>query len=354
VIPRRVALAGLFNKLGFNKGESFINTNIGHNNRFNFFSLNNFALNAGISAYNRKNNKLSIRLFSEFNYLYNESDTFESILNTRPFLRYSYNTALVGGLALSYLSIFNPKNHPRSENIERYFKFDAELSLLPIATEINRKYAKINLEYKLNTKYKNRIDIAYRAFLGMGVPLFEETSLPFFKQFFAGGSNSMRGWAVRGIGLGGQKLTPLAQNNFNDRTGDVQFETNFEFRHNIARLIPNILFLKGAAFFDVGNVWNLKSSPLTTVDDLTIFKPDLFFKQLGLSAGYGLRFDISYLVIRADFSFRFKRPENSEVNNGWKCPDIGFDDAFRKIFAKEFREWRYENFNFTLGINYPF
>ena len=169
-----------------------------------------------------------------------------------------------------------------------------------------------------------------------------------------GGSNSMRGWPVRGIGLGGQKLTPLPENNFNDRTGDIQFETNVELRHNLTQKIADLLTIKGAAFIDVGNIWNAKSPTLINADASTQFKPKNFVKQVGVSAGYGFRFDISYLIIRTDFSFRFKRPETSDLNNGWKLPDIGFDDAFKKIFSREFRQWRYENFNFTLGINYPF
>ena len=68
----------------------------------------------------------------------------------------------------------------------------------------------------------------------------------------------------------------------------------------------------------------------------------------------GFRFDFTYLILRTDFSFRFKRPETSDVNNGWKAPPISFNDAFPKIFSKKYREWRYENFNFTVGINYPF
>ena len=41
-------------------------------------------------------------------------------------------------------------------------------------------------------------------------------------------------------------------------------------------------------------------------------------------------------------------------NNGWKVPSIGFNDAFGKLFKKEYKEWRYNNMNFTIGISYPF
>jgi hypothetical protein len=83
-----------------------------------------------------------------------------------------------------------------------------------------------------------------------------------------------------------------------------------------------------------------------------------FYKQLGLSAGTGIRFDFSNLILRLDLGFRFKRPEMYYKNAGWKAPDIGFDDFFKKIFTRgsndEYRKWRYENFNFSVGISYPF
>ena len=204
---------------------------------------------------------------------------------------------------------------------------------------------------------KRKTAIAYRAFAGVGIPLFKDTALPFFKQFNGGGSNSMRGWPVRGIGRGAQKLIPYSANNqniFNDRTGDIQLETNIEFRHNIARIVPDLITLKGAAFIDIGNIWNINDPSQNSTNEITKFEFKNLYKQIGLSAGYGFRFDFSYLILRTDFSFRFKRPESSDVNNGWKAPPIGFKDAFQKIFSKNQREWRYENFNFTVGINYPF
>jgi outer membrane protein insertion porin family len=90
------------------------------------------------------------------------------------------------------------------------------------------------------------------------------------------------------------------------------------------------------------------------VEDSAQFKLKNLYKQLGVSAGTGFRLDFNYFILRLDLGFRFKRPELSYVNDGWKVPSIGFDDVFRKLFSKSEREWRYENFNFTIGISYPF
>jgi outer membrane protein insertion porin family len=352
VIPRLLLFQ---NK--FKTGESFINTSFSHNNRLNLFSLNAVSINAGIATTYKPNKKFNARLFTEYNYLYNESQVFIDTLNARPFLRYSYNTAFVGGLAFSITKTFNEKPGVNSESNERFFKINFEESwLMHFAFPKLKEYVKADIEYKYTNKRKNKIDWAFRAYAGIGWALGKDSALPFFKQFSAGGSNSMRGWPVRGIGLGSQPLAPRSASNFNDRTGDFQIELNGEFRHNIARLYKNFITLKGAIFADAGNIWNIKapSSSASGLEDLSQLKAKNFYKELGLSAGYGFRLDFSYLIIRTDFSFRFKRPETSDINNGWKAPNIGFNDGFRKIFGSEFRDWRYENFNFTLGINYPF
>jgi outer membrane protein insertion porin family len=163
----------------------------------------------------------------------------------------------------------------------------------------------------------------------------------------------MRGWPIRGIGRGSQKLIPFVtgQSTFNDRTGDMQIEFNTEFRHDITPIF-SWLKLKGAVFMDWGNIWNIKNSNPTGGIDETQLKN--FYKEIGMATGYGFRFDASYVVLRLDFGFRIKRPETSDVNNGWKIPDVSFDDIFQKILSREYRQWRYENFNFSFGINYPF
>ena len=168
----------------------------------------------------------------------------------------------------------------------------------------------------------------------------------------------MRGWPVRGIGRGSQKLTDYDKNIFNDRTGDIQLEGNFEYRYDIAQIIPNTLILRGALFADLGNVWNVRNSKVFGPDSAQ-FKFKNIYKDLGISAGTGFRLDFNYFVLRFDFGFRFKRPEDRyNGNNGWKVPSLSFNDAFQKIFTRgkndEYRKWRYENFNLTIGIGYSF
>ena len=62
-----------------------------------------------------------------------------------------------------------------------------------------------------------------------------------FERFYAGGSNSVRGYPERGLG---------PEDEFGNHRGDVLFILNTELRFPIYR------FIGGALFLDTGNVWN--------------------------------------------------------------------------------------------------
>jgi outer membrane protein assembly factor BamA len=190
--------------------------------------------------------------------------------------------------------------------------------------------------------------------VGVGLPLSTgDSSLPFFKQYYSGGVNSMRGWPVRGIGPGAKPLAPYNANTLNDRTGDIKLEANGEFRYNIAQNIFNTFNLKGVLFVDAGNVWNFRNTRPGGGDDSLQFNINHLYQQLGVAAGTGFRIDVANIVIRIDLGFRFKHPDIL-ANDGWKAPSIGFDDLFPKLFSREYRQWRYENFNLNIGIGLPF
>lgn len=344
----------------YSQPQTFVNLNTSLINRINLFNLQSANLGYGFTWHTRRNGEFTFKLLNvEFAKLYNQTDSFTKTLEQNPFLKYSFNTALVAGNLNASYSI--SRTNPKFANRQYSFKSNLEESGL-VCQAFNlfekyiRKFIKLDFEYS-HSRSRPKSALIFRSFVGAGVPLFKDTSLPFFKQYFGGGSNSMRGWPVRGIGRGSQPLAPYATSRFNDRTGDLQFETNLEYRYNIAQIIPNTMLLKGALFIDAGNVWNLRNSK-TSGTDSAQFQFKNFWRDLGINAGAGFRLDFNYFVIRLDLGFRFKRPEMAYVKNGWKIPSLSFNDVFQKLFAKgendEYRKWRYENFNFTIGINYPF
>ena len=369
--PRLIfpGIPNAFNKkTEMNNGESFINLGAAYNTRLNLFNLLSVNASFGWTGSNNKNWKWAwTPLNIGFSNLFNQSDSFNRIVAENPFLNYSYNTALVTGMGISFSKTRSNFYHPNSLSKEMSIRFNAEESgltwgLLPVFNKYKRKYIKADVEIKHTIKY-NKTSLAFRGFLGVGVPLLgsdTNRTLPFFKQYFGGGSNSMRAWPVRGIGPGGRPLVPFASNKtiFNDRTGDMQLEMNIEYRYDIAKIIPNTLTLRGAVFTDIGNIWNLRNTKLDGSGDSSQIQLKNLYKQIGVSAGTGLRLDFNYFVLRLDFGFRFKRPELYYHNDGWKNPNIAFDDCLKKIFSRgandEYRKWRYENFNFTIGIGYSF
>ncbi len=366
VFPRLVqpfpGLLHLFSKSFRPKSaESFISTNLSFNNRLDLFNLQSVNLGFGASLLTNKDWKITYRPVNvEFSYLFNQTDSFKTILKNIPFLRYSYNTALIIGMSGGISKIWNRVGLLSTVSRESVLKFNIEESgmtwgAIPLLKKYKRKYIKADVEYRRTLQYK-KTALAMRGFLGMGLAFGSDTTLPFFKQFFGGGSNSMRGWPVRGIGRGSQKLVDYRLNIFNDRTADMQFETNLEYRYDIARIIPNTLTLRGALFTDIGNIWNLRNSNPDGSRDSTQFRLKNFYKELGLAAGTGFRLDFNYFILRFDLGFRFKRPELSNINNGWQAPKISFNDFIPKIIGRSEanRRWRYENFNFTIGISYPF
>ncbi len=361
VFPRLISPFKKLNERRFSSGESFINTNVAFNNRLYLFNTQSFNLGYGWSYVDDHNFRWTFRPVNiEFNYLFNQTDSFSKILDSIPFLRYSYNTALIIGMRAGLSKSYYHQNSLNNISKERSFKINIEESgltwgLIPVANKYKKKYIKTDFEYKYGINYKTT-SLAMRWFTGIGVSIGKETTLPFFKQYFSGGSNGMRGWPIRGIGRGSQTLEPYGLNIFNDRTADLQLETNIEYRYIIARIIPNTLTLRGAVFADIGNIWNLRSSQPDGTLDSTVFKFKNLYREIGMSAGTGFRLDFNYFVLRLDLGFRFKRPERSFINDGWKLPPISFNDALPKLFGRknEYRIWRYENFNFTIGISYPF
>ncbi|MEO8769169.1 MAG: BamA/TamA family outer membrane protein [Ferruginibacter sp.] len=371
-IPRLI-YPGFFNLFNKNKrsgkqipGETFVNTDLSYNNRLNLFNLQSMNLNFGWNRNWHKWNFTFRPFFLGFSNLFNETDSFKRILVENPFLNYSYNTAFVVGTGAGISRSWFNSRHPLSLSKERIIRINEEESGLtwgwiPLLNKFKRRYIKLDAEYKYTVTYPKTV-LAFRLFGGVGVPLLgsdTNRTLPFFKQYYGGGSNSMRGWPVRGIGPGGKPLTPFNSTKvFNDRTGDMQLEANLEYRYDIARIIPNTLTLRGALFVDAGNIWNLRNTKLDGTADTTQFMFKNIYKQLGVSAGTGFRLDFNYLVLRFDLGFRFKRPELYYENDGWKAPPVGFNDVLKKIFSRgpddEYRKWRYENFNFTIGIGYAF
>jgi outer membrane protein assembly factor BamA len=168
------------------------------------------------------------------------------------------------------------------------------------------RFIKPNVEYIRIMKAGNN-DLVARAFLGVGIPIkidtgngFRSEYLPFFKAYSAGGPNSMRGWGLRRLGPG-HSLNYVSD--FPDRFGDIQFETNLEYRFFLFRLFG--FKFNSAVFTDVGNVWFMHRSPNFPGGEFTVTH---FVKDLGIDVGTGVRVDLGFFLIRLDYALKVHNP----------------------------------------------
>ena len=97
------------------------------------------------------------------------------------------------------------------------------------------RFVKLDAEFAHLIRF-HKSSLAFRGFVGVGYE-FNSTrnpdkrnNLPFFKQFFSGGPNSMRAWALRRLGPGSTLKEFAGQSGTPDRYGDIQLEANAEFR----------------------------------------------------------------------------------------------------------------------------
>jgi outer membrane protein assembly factor BamA len=200
------------------------------------------------------------------------------------------------------------------------------------------RFIKVDAEFTRKISFRKSA-IALRAFAGVGyefnstVNPDKKNNLPFFKEYFAGGPNSMRAWALRKLGPG-SAVKDFGLNP--ERYGDVQLEANIEYRFPITNLSG--VKINGAVFTDIGNVWFLKADTANGRKPEEVFNFGRLGKDIAIGAGVGLRIDLSFFVIRFDYSYKVKDPSPAHIShqNKW------------------FYDWNLGNGQFQLGIGYPF
>lgn len=146
----------------------------------------------------------------------------------------------------------------------------------------------------------NKQLIAYRLLAGFGYAYGNSLSLPYEESFFAGGSNDIRAFAARTMAPGGTQ-TWKDPNSTSTQVSDMRLELNVEYRFQFSD------FIKAAVFADAGNIWKLVDDPESTDDDLSVFSSN-FTEQIALGAGFGLRLDFDFFIVRLDLSIPVHNP----------------------------------------------
>jgi outer membrane protein assembly factor BamA len=205
--------------------------------------------------------------------------------------------------------------------LTQFIRFEADL----------RNYHKINTNGLI---WANRINIGY------GYAYGNSTSLPFVRQFFAGGTNDIRAFRARTLGPGTYQVD--LNKTYADQGGDIKLLLTSELRFKIAG--P----LQGALFVDAGNIW-LRKEDLGKPGIPDSARPGSGFKlssalsELAVGTGVGVRIDAQIFVIRLDGAMPIRKPYLAKGNR-WVLDRIDFTS----------KTWRRENFILNIGIGYPF
>jgi outer membrane protein assembly factor BamA len=279
----------------------------------------------------------------------NKSTAFTDLLTSNPFLKKSYEEQFIAGGNYSYT--YN-EQMMTGKKTQYFFHLTSELagtvfSLAKviggekisadnpstILGSIYSQYSKLSVDGRVYYNLKDKNKLALRVFAGVAKPFGNSLILPYSKQFFSGGPNSLRAFQINSVGPGtyNQKTDTLG---ILQLGGDIKLEMNAEYRFGIYR------FFKGALFVDAGNVWLQKSNPSKLGSPFMFSK---FMNEVAVGTGFGLRVDVSFFILRFDLAFPLRKPWLEEGHR-WVADQINFGNS----------AWRRENLVLNVAIGYPF
>ena len=319
------------------KGASIPRTEI--NASYNFqdrpeYTRHIFATSLGYSGTSRK--VFSYQIYPvQVNYvrLNGMDPDFYEALSRNPFMRYSYQNHIDLGLGSVFLYSLE----------DRYIRLALDgsgnlLSLFNGALNSNSDGAKILLNVPYTQYVKTELtlgkswflgrsrknSIAARVLAGVGFAYGNSTALPFEKQFYVGGANSLRGWQARSVGPGSSEMDKTFS--IPSQTGDTKFEANLEYRFGL------FWKLEGALFVDAGNVWTLSGDK----ESAGHFDLNRFRKTIAADWGVGVRVNLNFLVLRVDMGMKVHDPS---LESRWISPS----------------SWLKKNgYAVHFGVGYPF
>lgn len=194
------------------------------------------------------------------------------------------------------------------------------------------EYTRLQSDFRYYRKVGQNSVFANRIMVGLGIPYGNSNQLPYIKQFFSGGNNSIRAFRSRSVGPG-TYAAPKDSGLLSEQPGDIKLELNTELRFPIAGIV------QGAVFVDAGNVWLFNADSTKPGAQFT----GKFMSELAAGTGVGIRFDLSFLVLRLDLAFPIRKPW-LEPGKRWVLNQVDFGSS----------QWRSDNLVFNLAIGYPF
>jgi outer membrane protein insertion porin family len=295
---------------------------------------------AGRSFYNslielqQKGNNLKVTFDPQFvssinaNFVFNNQNPAKLFSNSK-FFRIFIES---GG---TILNLLNDKD--RIGLIEKVFPLNIDGDS-PDSVRAYFRFVKLNVDYRRNINISSSSSYAYRFNLGLTNPYGTNRSLPFEKNFFIGGSNSVRAWAPRTLGTGSAGADTTTNGNTIPQPGDILLESSLEYRLKVFRFAGDIQI---AGFIDAGNVWKWHQINIPEKQDKSNFDLTRFYKEIAVGTGFGIRWDLSYFLFRFDWGIKVIDPSRP----------LG-----QRFVLDEFTLRRRNPYglNWNFGIGYPF
>ena len=276
--------------------------------------------------------------------LFNLDPDFYEDLADDPFLRNAYQNHFDLGSGLTLYYTTNAESIPKETYFYTRFQFDIAGNMLSLFNPLMKKDSN-GSGIIWNTPYSQFVrseitlgrtwifgkndgqSVATRLLAGAGFAYGNSSALPFEKHFYAGGSNSLRGWQARTVGPGLSQMDKTFV--IPNQTGDMKLEANIEYRFNMFWKVA------GAVFADAGNIWTLKDDG-TESGKASMLRWDTFGESIAANWGVGLRLNFGFLLLRVDMGIKVHDPARE---NKWVTPNQWFK---RDGYALHF------------GVGYPF
>ena len=155
------------------------------------------------------------------------------------------------------------------------------------------QFLKLTTELRYNYVLDRNNRLVGRIGLGAIYSYGNTKAAPYTEQFFVGGANSIRAFAIRTIGPGRYYYNKNNRYATLDHIGDLKLEANLEYRF---KLVGD---LESAIFLDAGNVWMIRNDEETKRAGGQL-EWKHFWNDIALGTGLGFRYNLDILVIRLD------------------------------------------------------
>ena len=306
-------------------------------NRARFFNMLSFGGNVTYDFRKSRTWKHTITPFQlTFNTLMSTTERFDSITATNPSLALSLGDQFIP--SMNYTFTYDNARLKRDYQLwwENSITSAGNVTSLLYAalgkdfSEKNKKllgtpfaqFLKLTSEVRALFKVGEKQHIAARLMGGVLWSYGNQTIAPYSEQFYIGGANSLRAFTVRSLGPGTYNPGKNTKYGYLDQTGDIKLEANVEYR------FPIFGELYGATFLDAGNVWLMRKDESRPGGELTLKN---FAKSIALNTGVGVRYDLTFLVIRLDMGIALHVPYETGKSGYYNIPK--FKDGLGLHFA---------------------